>query len=222
MSKDATLAQGNQVMNLILQNRLTAPQLQKLLSTGFLSRLLQAAAEGKIDQINHFEFRKALGDDDASKVCYHGTPMRPKSPEVSYNPNVSMEQLIKRLLPELPQEEVSYLGSDDYQERIGSSQPLLGLAVPNWLGMTEAVDYLLEIRFAPATRRELFTYIANMREKLAAEEFNGRIIAGGSRYLAGSEGYPFILLDKGVVKGSGILGKGNILSTGDYLLVTQR
>ncbi|MBI2024966.1 MAG: hypothetical protein HYT03_02695 [Candidatus Harrisonbacteria bacterium] len=55
--KDATLAQGNQVLNLILQKQTPAKQLQDLLESGLLSDLLCANLQG----VNREEFRRVCG-----------------------------------------------------------------------------------------------------------------------------------------------------------------
>ena len=55
--KDATLAQGYQVLNLILQKRLPAEQLQAIIESGLLSVLLDA----NIGKINREEFRRVCG-----------------------------------------------------------------------------------------------------------------------------------------------------------------
>ena len=55
--KDATLAQGNQVVNLILQKRVPAEKLQAIIESGLLSVLLDA----NIGKINRDEFRQICG-----------------------------------------------------------------------------------------------------------------------------------------------------------------
>jgi len=55
--KDATLAQGNQVLNLILQKKVTANQLQELLGSGLLTDLLIT----NVNSINRREFQRFLG-----------------------------------------------------------------------------------------------------------------------------------------------------------------
>src|SRR4051812_16721051 len=52
-----TLRQGNQVLNLILQQETPREQLQKLFATGLLSDLLS----GNLDGVNRNHFRKMLG-----------------------------------------------------------------------------------------------------------------------------------------------------------------
>jgi hypothetical protein len=54
--KDATLAQGNQVLNLILQKRVSAEKIQRLVESGFLSDLLDA----DFDTFSRDEFRRVL------------------------------------------------------------------------------------------------------------------------------------------------------------------
>ena len=56
--KDATLAQGNQVLNLILQKRTPSKQLQKLLASGLLSDILDANLE---NGVNRNTFRSVIG-----------------------------------------------------------------------------------------------------------------------------------------------------------------
>lgn len=55
--KVATLAQGNQVLSLILQKKMPAEQLQELIESGFLSDLLDA----NIEEVNRQEFRATVG-----------------------------------------------------------------------------------------------------------------------------------------------------------------
>jgi len=221
MSKDATLAQGNQVMNLILQKKLTTTQLQKLFSTGYLSMLLTAAQSGKMDRIDPFKLKKALGISDSSKVCFIGMPVCLKKPEVHYS--ISIKDLLRQILPELSLEDVSILGTDDYEEELGSSQPYLGLVTTDSLTVSDALEYLKERGYASANRRELFTYLANTRNKMIKEEFTGRIIAAGSTYTdRGGSGHPFILVHKGVIGGSGVYGRVNYIINGSYLLMKQR
>jgi len=59
--KYATLAQGNQVLSLILQKKLTADQLQQLQVSGLISTLLEAGKCTNLTTVNPFEFRKILG-----------------------------------------------------------------------------------------------------------------------------------------------------------------
>ncbi|MBI4132762.1 MAG: hypothetical protein HY473_01510 [Candidatus Sungbacteria bacterium] len=53
----ATLAQGNQVQNLILQSGVPTDQLQKLLESGFISDILDA----NVDEVDRNQLRKVLG-----------------------------------------------------------------------------------------------------------------------------------------------------------------
>ncbi len=55
--KDATLAQGNQVLNLILQKQTPAEQLQTLIQSGLLSDLLDA----NVEEVNRDKFREVIG-----------------------------------------------------------------------------------------------------------------------------------------------------------------
>jgi len=55
--KDATLAQGNEVLNLILKKRVPASQIQALLESGLLSDILEA----NIGEIDRFEFLRFIG-----------------------------------------------------------------------------------------------------------------------------------------------------------------
>ena len=55
--KNITLAQGNQVLNLILQKDVPCEQLQELLASGLLSDLLDA----NIQQVDRKKFREVLG-----------------------------------------------------------------------------------------------------------------------------------------------------------------
>ncbi|OGY62464.1 MAG: hypothetical protein A2745_03270 [Candidatus Harrisonbacteria bacterium RIFCSPHIGHO2_01_FULL_44_13] len=55
--KDATLAQGNQVLNLILQKQVPAEHLQDLLESGLLSDLLCA----NLQEIKRDDFRRVCG-----------------------------------------------------------------------------------------------------------------------------------------------------------------
>ena len=55
--KNVTLAQGNQVLNLILQKDVPCEQLQELLASGLLSDLLDA----NIQQVDRVKFREVLG-----------------------------------------------------------------------------------------------------------------------------------------------------------------
>ena len=48
--KDATLAQGNQMLNLILQKQTPSEQLQRLMGSGLFSDLLEANLENGIDR----------------------------------------------------------------------------------------------------------------------------------------------------------------------------
>ncbi|MEE8131502.1 MAG: hypothetical protein V3T98_00400 [Candidatus Paceibacterota bacterium] len=56
--KDVTLAQGNQVLNLILQKKIPTEQLQKLLASGLVSDLLDANLENGVDRN---VFRRLIG-----------------------------------------------------------------------------------------------------------------------------------------------------------------
>jgi len=58
---DATLAQGNQMLNLILQKKTPAKNLQQLLASGLQSMLLDACNESNIATVNPFVFREILG-----------------------------------------------------------------------------------------------------------------------------------------------------------------
>jgi hypothetical protein len=58
---DATLAQGNQMMSLILQKKTPARNLQQLLASGLQSMLLDACNESNLATVNPFAFRKSLG-----------------------------------------------------------------------------------------------------------------------------------------------------------------
>ena len=61
----ATLAQGNQIINLILQHDVDTRLLQKLLESGLLPDLLQ----GSVDQVDRAQFRELLGlEPDPSKA----------------------------------------------------------------------------------------------------------------------------------------------------------
>lgn len=55
--KEATLAQGNQVLNLILQKKASSEKIQKLIASGLLSDLLDA----DLDRVERLGFRKILG-----------------------------------------------------------------------------------------------------------------------------------------------------------------
>ncbi len=77
--KDATLAQGNQVTNLILQKQTPSEQLQKLLESGLLSDLLDANLEGGIDRN---AFRRLIG-------------LIPNSYPVQVNYDLSVEAAIR-------------------------------------------------------------------------------------------------------------------------------
>ena len=55
---DATLAQGNQVLNLILQQNVPVERLQNLLASGLLSDLLKAESPEEIDR---WEFQQLIG-----------------------------------------------------------------------------------------------------------------------------------------------------------------
>jgi hypothetical protein len=56
--KDATLAQGNQMLNLILQKRTPSEQLQRLMGSGLFSDLLEANLENGVDRN---AFRSVIG-----------------------------------------------------------------------------------------------------------------------------------------------------------------
>lgn len=56
--KEATLAQGNQVTNLILQKKVSSVQLQRLLHSGLLADLLEADFD---KEINRRDFRRLIG-----------------------------------------------------------------------------------------------------------------------------------------------------------------
>lgn len=81
-----TLRQGNQVFNLILQQKTPREQLQKLLASGLLSDLLS----GNIEGIDRNRFRKVLG-------------LRPISPD----PN--MERSVRQLEKEDPLDRYPWL-----------------------------------------------------------------------------------------------------------------
>ncbi|GEM_PF-1661011 len=55
--KNVTLAQGNQVLNLILQKDVPREQLQELLASGLLADLLDA----NVQQVDRVKFREVLG-----------------------------------------------------------------------------------------------------------------------------------------------------------------
>ena len=58
--KEVTLAQGNQVLNLILQKKVPSQQLQRLLGSGLLSDLLDAHID-EVDELDRDDFRHTLG-----------------------------------------------------------------------------------------------------------------------------------------------------------------
>jgi len=56
---EVTLAQGNQVLNLILQKKVPSRQLQDLLESGLLSDLLDAHID-EVDELDRDDFRRML------------------------------------------------------------------------------------------------------------------------------------------------------------------
>lgn len=67
-----TLRQGNQVLNLILQQKTPREQLQKLLASGLLSDLLS----GNLDGVDRNHFRKILGLRSISPDPHHEQALR--------------------------------------------------------------------------------------------------------------------------------------------------
>jgi len=55
--KDATLAQGNQVLTLILQKKIDLDQLQAVISSGLFSDLLEA----NVEAVDRERFREVIG-----------------------------------------------------------------------------------------------------------------------------------------------------------------
>ena len=55
--KNANLAQGNQVLNLILQKQTSVKQLQALIESGLLSDLLDA----NVEEVDRDKFREVIG-----------------------------------------------------------------------------------------------------------------------------------------------------------------
>ena len=64
--KDATLAQGNQVLNLILQKGVPASQLQALIESGLLSDLLDA----NVENVDRKKFREVIGLEKSEKEVF--------------------------------------------------------------------------------------------------------------------------------------------------------
>jgi hypothetical protein len=79
--KDTTLAQGNQIINLILQKKLPAEKLQKLFKSGLFSDLLDVEEPEVIDRK---AFRIILGLDGSKKeeffhqIVLHNLPAERK------------------------------------------------------------------------------------------------------------------------------------------------
>ncbi len=75
--KDATLAQGNQVLNLILQKQTPASQLQALIESGFLSDILDA----NVESVDRKKLRIAIGlEKPEEEVFSHRLVIRNLSP----------------------------------------------------------------------------------------------------------------------------------------------
>jgi hypothetical protein len=72
-TNDATLAQGNQMTNLILQKKTPAKNLQQLLASGLQSMLLDACNESNIATVDPFAFRKVLGLNHVDIMPYGAT-----------------------------------------------------------------------------------------------------------------------------------------------------
>ena len=69
-TNDATLAQGNQMLNLILQKKTPVKNLQQLFASGLQSMLLEACNECNLATINPFAFRKFFGLDPIEVIPY--------------------------------------------------------------------------------------------------------------------------------------------------------
>lgn len=75
--KDATLAQGNQVLNLILQKETPASQLQALIESGLLSDVLDA----NVEAVDRKKFRAVIGLEEPEKeVLTHRFVIKNLSP----------------------------------------------------------------------------------------------------------------------------------------------
>lgn len=75
--KNATLAQGNQVINLILQKEMPASQLQALIESGLLSDILDA----NVEHVDREKFREVIGlKKPGEKVRTHRFVIRNLSP----------------------------------------------------------------------------------------------------------------------------------------------
>jgi hypothetical protein len=131
--KDATLAQGNGVLTLILQKQTCAEQLQDLLTSGVLADVLDA----NVAVVNRIELRKVLGlkqvvlvyfDPDGwaggSAGCYRACLRDDRTAHAAgKTPDIAIEDLMRTLKSfNLPYSRDQYAIED--QTRFKSPHPL--------------------------------------------------------------------------------------------------
>ena len=155
--KDASLAQGNQVLNLILQKRVPSEQVTELLESGLLARLLDA----KVADIDPNKFDRVIGLTKLFPLeIWQGLPF---SSWVERGKYKEVDPAINDLLIGIP---IGACGT--FNARV--------VAPPGYLKVRQARREIAKRRLLPATAMELLAFGAQHPKGRA----NTRTIALGS------------------------------------------
>ncbi len=215
MNESATLAQGNQVTNLILQKKTSKQGIQALLASKLLSKLLDAAKAGTIGNVNTFEFCRLLGLEEQN-LAFYGESVKAK---VSYHPDYQLWANLE-ILACTNKVHVESLEKTTFKDTLGQSDPVLCLAQVNRGSVSDAKETLTERDFKGANRRDLVGFFEANYQTLRDDLFSGRIILLGTvsseageteKYLL----YPFVELEKGKIKGSGAIRGDDLIRNGE-------
>ena len=219
--KCATLAQGNQVLSLIMQKGLNSDQIQQLMSSGTLDMLLAASMMRNINSLDLFKIMEALGLEQIDYMTCGGKVVVKNDHQSvgKERQKMPINEYIKLYLGRAFGVDVSGLIEGVYDEKMIMTETTLKLFAVNRIGINGCLEVFDKHSIIPATRRELAGFVhANSRAGSSITDgLNARIYALGScikndespRYWQ----YPYIEYTKGKFNACGIVNRDNVTIT---------
>ncbi len=199
----ATLAQGYQVLNLILQKKLSTEDLQKLFSTGILALVLEAAKQGKLGEVDQFKLRECLRFEE-ERMIFHDLV---QITEVSYGSPISYELERASLGGRIIEHLLRYQFEDD----LGVHNPTIHLVETIYRSTMCTLEHLRETAWRGINLREFAVYFKDQKARwLKDKSLTGKIIIAGSADCSYSDmpkyrSYPWFEFVEGSLKDTGVI-----------------
>lgn len=215
MTTHLSIAHSTQFLGLF--GSLTEAQRDKLLGSKFLHLLLESAANDKLDDINVFALRKALGIRNIPEDIYNfNEPTPVEIPEGVATQDI-LVTLTGNTLTSNEESFLEWLSRREYDSTPDRPSPLLCLTSVCRPTLSDAAWRATDEGYHLANVRDLIAYIAAMIERFREDKFTGRIIAAGSTIKGAAERHPFVTLVDGQIVANGIRdGNSKFLMTGPY------